>query len=125
MGCYGIGLNRLMGAIVEIHHDKNGIIWPQAVAPFKAHLLNLSKDKKNKDFAEKIYKDLQISEVEVLFDDRVDVTPGEKFAEADLMGIPYRLVISDKTGSKIEIKRRDGKITSLVSKKDLITKLSK
>ncbi len=125
MGCYGIGLNRLIGAIVEIFHDKNGIIWPEAVAPFKVHLLNLSKDKKNRDFAEKIYKDLQISEVEVLFDDRVDATPGEKFAEADLIGITYRLVVSDKTGSKVEIKRRNSKTSSLVSKKDLITKLSK
>jgi len=135
MGCYGIGLNRLMGVIVEIYHDKNGIIWPETVAPFKAHLLNLSKNKKNKDFAEKIYKDLsaygrsttdgQNSGVEVLFDDRIDVTPGEKFADADLIGIPYRLVVSDKTKDRIEIKRRDKKTVSLLSKKDLITKLFK
>ncbi len=125
MGCYGLGLNRLVGVIAELFHDDGGMIWPEPVAPFKANLLSLSKDKKNKDFAEKIYKDLQSAGVEVLFDDRNDLTPGERFADADLLGIPYRLVVSDKTGSHIEIKKRDDKKTSILSKKDLITKLAK
>ena len=139
MGCYGIGLNRLMGAIVEIYNDKDGIIWPESVAPFKAHLLNLSKNKK---FADKIYQDLsaygrstagrQKTGVEVLYDDRNEATPGEKFADADLIGIPYRLVISEKThskssgqaGDKIEVKKRDGDKLDLLAAKELIKKLN-
>jgi len=123
MGCYGIGLNRLIGTIVEIYHDKDGIIWPEALAPFKAHLINLSKSAKIKKFADQIYKDLQQAGVEVLYDDRNEATPGEKFADADLIGIPFRLVISEKTGDKIEVKKRGGETTAFLSKKELLTKL--
>ena len=135
MGCYGIGLNRLMGAIVELFHDKNGIIWPEAMAPFKAHLINLSKSVKLKKFADQIYQDLsaygrstadgQQAGVEVLYDDRKEATPGEKFADADLIGIPFRLVISEKTGDKIEVKKRDEDKFELLTAKELIKKLNK
>ncbi len=118
MGCYGIGLNRLMGTIVEIYHDEKGIIWPETVAPYRAHLLNLNT-KTLKDKVDKIYKSLQKMGVEVLYDDREDATAGEKFKDADLMGIPYRLVISEKTGDKIEIKKRDEEKIKLVSEKEL------
>ncbi len=121
MGCYGIGLSRLMGAIVEALHDERGIIWPGSVAPFKVHLLSLkSQNSKVKVFAEKIYKDLQKEGIEVLFDDRDEVTIGEKFADSDLIGIPYRAVISDKTGTKIELKKRSESKTKLITGKDLI-----
>ena len=114
MGSYGIGLDRLMAAVVEAHHDKNGIIWPKEIAPFKCHLIELSGAAKNvKKEAEKIYKILLDKGVEVLYDDRDDKSAGEKFADADLVGIPKRIVISEKTLNKnsIEIKdRKTGKI---------------
>jgi len=117
MGCYGIGLPRLMAAIVEIHHDSKGIIWPEEVAPFDVHLLDLGKKKES----EKLYRDLQKQGIEVLYDDREDKTAGEKFAEADLIGIPIRLVVSEKTlkQNAVEIKRRNEQKTKLVSYKHL------
>ncbi len=111
MGCYGIGLGRLMAAIVEAFHDQKGIIWPRSVAPFQIHLLTLINDKK----VEQIYEDLQKNGLEVLYDDR-QKSPGEKFAEADLIGIPMRLLISQKTIAKdsVELKKRDSDKTELV-----------
>lgn len=90
MGCYGIGLGRLMGAIVEVSHDDKGIIWPESVAPFKVHLIEINSSAKD------VYEELQKKGIEVLYDDREDITPGEKFADADLIGIPYRVVVSEK-----------------------------
>lgn len=116
MGCYGIGLSRLMGTIVEVHNDDNGIIWPESVAPYKYHLIELGGSKPEiRSFAEKIYKDLQSKGAEVLYDDRLDASTGQKFADADLIGLPNRLVISEKTVAKggIDIKKRtekEGKI---------------
>lgn len=103
MGCYGIGLQRLMGTIVEINSDAKGIIWPESVAPFHVHLLSFGKDKE----AEKIYQKLQRQGVEVLYDDR-DVSAGEKFADSDLIGIPNRVVVSEKSmkGGGLEFKKR-------------------
>jgi prolyl-tRNA synthetase len=118
MGCYGIGLGRLMGTIVEIHNDEKGIIWPESVAPFKIHLIQIGEKNKNK--AGKIYNSLQKSGVKVLYDDRREATIGEKFADADLIGIPYRAVISEKTGDKIEIRKRDEKKEKLVGEKELL-----
>ncbi|MBI4993872.1 prolyl-tRNA synthetase [Candidatus Wolfebacteria bacterium] len=119
MGCYGIGLNRLMGTIVEIYNDKNGIIWPESVTPFKAHLLLLGQEK-IKTQANKFYNNLQKSGVEILYDDRKDASPGEKFKDADLIGIPYRLVISEKNKGKIEIKKRNFNKVKLLSEKEAI-----
>jgi len=116
MGCYGIGLGRLMGAIIEVHHDEKGIIWPKEVAPFQIHLIQIENIKKIKKSAKKLYQDLQKKNLEVLYDDRTDKTPGEKFAEADLIGIPYRVVVSERTLKKnsVEIKQREKKETKLV-----------
>ncbi|MEK7635966.1 MAG: aminoacyl--tRNA ligase-related protein [Patescibacteria group bacterium] len=121
MGCYGMGLNRLIGAIIEIHHDEKGIIWPEATTPFKAHLLQLTTNNKQlTTFANKVYDGLQKAGIEVLYDDRKKATIGEKFNDADLIGIPYRLVISEKTGSKIEIKKRNEKKAKLAGEKELL-----
>jgi len=108
-----------MAAIVEASHDEQGIIWPEGVAPFKVHLLNLINDKKA---ADKLYQEMVEHGIEVLYDDR-DKAPGEKFAEADLIGIPYRLVISDKTiaQNSIEVKRRDNQETELVKLSEVIS----
>jgi len=123
MGCYGIGLPRLMATIVETNYDEKGICWPKEVAPFSVHLIQIEKNSKVKNATEKLYRDLKNQKIEVLYDDRSDVSPGEKFAESDLIGIPWRVVISDKTLAKksVEIKSRSEKKTKLVK----ITKFNK
>lgn len=109
MGSYGIGPGRILGTIVEIFSDENGMMWPESIAPFNAHLVELEEGK-----GEKLYKDLIKNGIEVLYDNR-RLSAGEKFAEADLIGIPWRLVVSSKTSGKIEIKKRDEKIMKLVT----------
>ena len=103
MGSYGIGVPRVMGTIVEVHHDENGMIWPAAVAPFQVHLISLNQNEK----AEQLYKELTKAGVEVLYDDR-DTRAGGKFADSDLIGIPLRVVMSKKTLEQdaVEIKQR-------------------
>jgi len=122
MGCYGIGLSRLMGAVVEVASDDKGIIWPDSIAPFKVHLLSLGEDEAASKQAEKIYETLIKNNIEVLFDDREGVTAGEKFADSDLLGIPLRAVVSERSISEggIEIKRRNEKKGKIVSEKELL-----
>ena len=107
MGCYGIGTTRLIGAIVETLHDDKGIIWPVSVAPYQIHLLSLSQNPETQKKAHDLYCDLEKKGYEVLYDDRA-VRPGQKFADSDLIGIPIRLVVSDKTVEKnaVEAKLR-------------------
>ncbi len=109
MGSYGIGVGRLMAAVVEQHHDDYGIIWPQPIAPFDVHLVSLAKRPEDEvgQQAEALYQQLQEAGLEVLFDDRKE-TPGVKFADADLIGIPWRLTISTRSLDKagVEVKRR-------------------
>ncbi len=117
LGSYGIGITRLMGTLVEIFHDERGIVWPQNVAPFQAHLVGLA------DSADHVYDQLVRAGIEVLYDDR-NASAGEKFADADLIGIPYRLVVSKKTGDKIEVKRRNSAETALLTLKELLDKIA-
>jgi prolyl-tRNA synthetase len=116
MGCYGIGPSRLLGTIVEAFHDDRGILWPATVAPFQAHLLLLSKEAGVREVAEQTYDVLKENGIDVLYDDRADVRAGEKFAENDLMGIPWRLVASDRSLEQggFEIKRRDADASRIV-----------
>ena len=119
MGSYGIGISRLMATIVEISNDMQGIIWPESVAPFKVHLVLLDGQNQEAEVrkqAEEIYADLLKAGVEVLYDDRNDKSAGEKFADADLIGCPVRVVVSSKTLDKksAEIKKRGEKETELV-----------
>lgn len=107
MGCYGMGLGRIMGTIVEVHHDSNGIIWPAAVSPYAIHLINLNKDSVQSDL---IYHGLQNAGISVLYDDR-KVSAGSKFADSDLVGISCRIVTSQKTADKLECKQR-GEVTA-------------
>lgn len=125
MGSYGIGIERTMACIVEAHHDERGIVWPESVAPFEAQLLSIGQSAKSKEQAEKAYEKLTGAEIEVLYDDREEVSAGEKFADADLIGCPVRLVVSERTGDKIEWKRRDKQATELVSLEDAIKRLKK
>ena len=117
MGSYGIGVPRLMGAIVEVFADENGLVWPEEVAPFKVHLISIDKD----DEAEELYKKLTDAGVEVLYDDR-KTRPGEKFADSDLIGIPLRVVISEKSlvAGGVEIKKRTEKDSEIISIKEFI-----
>ena len=123
MGSYGIGIDRLVGTIVEVSHDDKGIIWPESVAPYKVHLLAvgaITPDlKKN---AEELYTTLVAKGIEVLFDDREGVSAGEKFNDADLIGIPWRVVISGKTieKGKFELKGRSEKEVKMVTEKELL-----
>ncbi|PIR68173.1 prolyl-tRNA synthetase [Candidatus Nomurabacteria bacterium CG10_big_fil_rev_8_21_14_0_10_35_16] len=119
MGSYGIGLGRLMGTVVEVLSDDKGIVWPTSIAPFTVHLLSLGEKDVVKKEAEKIYEQLLKKNIEVLFDDRTDVSAGEKFADADLLGMPLRAVISERSIKEggIEIKKRTeekGQIVTLV-----------
>ncbi len=127
MGCYGIGLGRALGAVVEANFDDKGIVWPEKIAPFAVHLLPVNlQDKKIKTASEKIYQELQKNKIEVLYDDRQDKSAGEKFAESDLIGIPYRVIVSEKTLIKnsVEVKERNKKSARLIKIKSL-TKLFK
>ncbi len=110
-GSYGIGITRVLGTLVEIFHDDKGIIWPESVAPFKIHLVQIENTEKVKKAAEKLYNDLLKQGIEALYDDRTDKTAGEKFADVDLIGIPYRIVVSEKTLRQdcVELKRRSEK----------------
>lgn len=124
MGCYGIGISRVMGVIVEKFHDEKGIVWPESVAPFKIHLIGLDlEDKKILEKAEKTYKLLQVEGIEVLFDDRTGISPGEKFADSDLIGIPYRVVISKRNQEKLEVKKRSERQTEFISFQEFLQKL--
>lgn len=121
MGAYGIGLGRVMGTVVEIYHDEKGIIWPENIAPFKIYLVSLDSNEE----ADKIYNDLIKNNVEVLYDDREDKTAGEKFADADLIGCPVRLVVSKKTIAQdsIELKHRNQKDFKLIKLKEITKEL--
>jgi prolyl-tRNA synthetase len=120
MGCYGIGIGRTMATIVEKHHDEQGIIWPFSLAPFAVYLINLGQPQER---AQQLYQQLQAAGHEVLWDDR-DESPGVKFKDADLLGIPVRVVISNKTGDKVEYKLRQQDQTQLITSEQLLGKLA-
>jgi len=117
---YGIGPTRVMGALVEVNNDGKGIVWPKSVAPFDVHLLELPGAKD----AKKVYEDLTVKGIDILWDDR-EAGPGEKFADADLIGIPVRLVISGKSGDKIEWKERTSEESELLSFEEVLERLEK
>jgi prolyl-tRNA synthetase len=121
MGSYGLGVSRVMGVIAEILSDDKGLIWPEEVSPARFYLINLGNEAEVIDMADEVYKRLIDDGIEVLYDDR-DVHAGEKFADADLSGIPYRLVISNKTVAqkKIEVKSRISGETELLTLDKLI-----
>ena len=120
MGSYGIGPSRLMGAVAEILSDEKGMVWPESIAPFRVHLISLNKDEE----AEKIYDELVGAGIEVLFDDR-DVRAGEKFADSDLIGIPYRVVVSEKSLGQggLEIKKRNQAESEIIAKEKILEKI--
>lgn len=132
LASYGIGITRLIGTLVEIFHDERGIIWPKPVAPYQVQLLVIGEKKEVTSFANDVYEKLGKAGIEVLYDDRVDVSAGEKFADCDLIGIPVRLVVSDKTlrlrsgqaGDKIEWKKRGSDKTEILDFDEALKKLT-
>ena len=125
MGSYGFGVSRIMGLLTEHFADDKGIIWPENIAPYKVYLAVLGTDKKVINEAEGLYQKLQEAGVEVLFDDR-DVRPGEKFADADLIGIPHRVVVSEKSLSSggVEYKKRDSEKIEIIKTDGLYKRLA-
>ncbi len=122
MGSYGIGPARLMGTVVETLSDDKGIIWPENIAPFKIHLLVLGEEEDVMQKAEDIYQELTQMDVEVLFDDRIGLSAGEKFNDADLLGMPIRLVVSSRSMKEngIEFKKRIEEKGRIVSMDELL-----
>lgn len=115
MGCYGIGPSRVMGTIVEVLADDKGLVWPKEIAPYKVHLVNIRAEEQ----AERIYTILEQEGIEVLWDDR-DLRAGEKFTDADLIGLPLRIVVSEKTGENVEVKERTSRESKVVSVEDVV-----
>jgi len=125
MGCYGIGLGRLMAAVIEQHHDDKGIIWPAAIAPYQIHLCPLYRDDSSVvEVTEKLYTELTMQGIEVLYDDREE-SPGVKFNDADLLGMPVRVTVSPRTLEKnsVELKQRSEKESQLVPLEEAVSKL--
>lgn len=125
MGCYGIGISRLMGLLAELFADDKGLVWSKAVAPALVYLARLGSDSKVVKQADELYNRLTAAAAEVLYDDR-DLRPGEKFADADLLGIPYRVVVSDKTlaAGTYELKARSADEAAQVSPEKLMETLA-
>lgn len=118
LGSYGVGITRVMGVIAEVFSDEQGIIWPESVAPFTVHILSFDKDKE----AEKLYNELNSLGIDVLFDDR-DVSPGIKMKDSDLIGIPYRVIVTSKIleNETYEVKKRTDKDSHILTKEALIS----
>jgi prolyl-tRNA synthetase len=131
MGTYGIGPGRLMGTVVELLADDKGLVWPKEISPFQVHLVRLGNSEEVIKKADELYKILREKSIEVLYDDR-DARPGEKFADSDLLGMPIRLVISEKTlelgkdsnDYKIEVKYRTSDNVDFMSEKEVLNILS-
>jgi prolyl-tRNA synthetase len=126
MGSYGIGIERIIACHIEQNHDENGIIWDKALAPFSVHLIAVTaKSKAVVDAAEQVYTDLADDGIEVLYDDRIDITPGFKFKDADLLGMPFQVIVGEKNiaNGKIEVKDRKTGERILVNREEVLEKV--
>jgi len=125
MGSYGIGPARAMGTVVEVLSDTKGIVWPKNISPFKVHLVGLNLEKAEVlERAKEVFSLMKSAGLEVFFDDRTDISSGEKLQDADLLGMPYRIVVSDKNKEKIELKERSSTEVTLLTVQEAINKLS-
>jgi prolyl-tRNA synthetase len=127
MGCYGIGITRVVAAAIEQHHDEKGIIWPKALAPYHIYLTSVGKDAAIFEIAAKLYTDLSAAGFEVIFDDR-NAGPGVKFNDADLLGLPLRIVVGErdyKESGVIEVVERRGFVKHLIAEADLLATVKK
>lgn len=125
MGCYGIGVSRVMGTIAELFADDKGLVWPEEIAPAQVIVVRVGEDEVVVKAADSLYEKLRDKGLEVLYDDR-DARAGQKFADADLLGIPHRVVVSNKTleKGKLEHKKRTEQESSMVSEDELLKKLA-
>src|SRR5690606_1039583 len=126
MGSYGIGVERIAASYIEQNYDENGIIWEGELSPFDVSLICVNTNKEDVvNTCEELYKELQNNGLEVLFDDRMDVRPGFKFADADLVGLPVHVIVGEKNlkDGKIEIKLRRSGERTLIDKADVISKI--
>lgn len=126
MGSYGIGIGRALAIVAEIHHDEKGILWSKEIAPYQVHLIGLdSFDADTKLAADNLYQKLIDQKIDVLYDDRLETTAGEKFADADLIGIPIRLVISQRSLSQggVELKYRNSKEINILSLEKVVDEI--
>jgi prolyl-tRNA synthetase len=122
MGCYGIGIDRLLAVVVEANHDKDGIIWPRELAPYRGHLVAIAVDRPEvREVAEEIYRRLKAAGLEPLYDDREE-TPGVKLKDADLLGMPLRVTVSPRTLERgaAELKLRSSPETRLVPLEEVV-----
>jgi prolyl-tRNA synthetase len=126
MGSYGIGLDRLMATIVEKHHDKDGIIWPDSVAPYQVHLMHIGKGDEAVAAADQLYDELRQAGFAVLYDDR-NLSAGVKFKDADLIGLPWRVAVGARGLAEggAEVKRRSASERQLVPLAELVGYLRK
>ena len=125
-GSYGIGVTRVMGVIAELFSDDRGLVWPDNIAPYRVYLVNIGDSPEVLSRTQEVYEALQANDIDVLWDDR-SVRPGEKFADGDLMGIPHRVVVSEKTMANdnlLEYKGRTDEQAINVSLEDLVKKLT-
>lgn len=124
MGCYGIGLGRLLAAVAEVSHDKSGLIWPREISPYQVHLISLGKKAEVKKTAEQIYKTLKDRDIDILYDER-EISPGEKLVESDLLGISLKIIVSEKTVEKdsVEVKERSQLGVKLIKQNQLVDAL--
>lgn len=125
MGCYGIGVSRIMGAAIEQSHDEDGIIWPKAMSPFDVHFIGITKTEEYQNKAEEIYQSLKVAGMDVVFDDR-KVGPGFKFKDADLLGVPLQVVLGErdfKETGKLNIINRKTKEKVSVDESELVQKI--
>lgn len=125
MGCYGIGVGRTIACVVEQHHDEKGIVWPMSIAPYQVHLVAIGRDNEVNAQAEALYKDFHQAGCEVLYDDR-DLTPGVKFADADLLGMPIQVVVSKRSinAGGYEIRLRKDGFTHTLPKAAIISEVT-
>jgi prolyl-tRNA synthetase len=127
MGCYGIGVNRIVASAIEQCHDANGIVWPRAIAPYEVAVLSLNaSNEKVAATAEACYRALLEAGLEVIYDDR-DARAGVKFKDADLVGFPVRVAVGEKSLAKggVEVKRRDSKDVTVVAPDGLVAAVEK
>ncbi len=127
LASYGIGTTRVMGVIAEKLSDENGLIWPQNISPYTFHLIDITHKDEDREEVKQIYKQLQDAGIEVLYDDRVDKQAGEKFADSDLLGLPYRLIVSESNleDQQVELETRKGQEVEYIEIENLISVLNK
>ena len=128
MGSYGIGIERIIACHIEQSHDENGIIWHKALAPYHVHVIAVSMNSKDTVMAaNQVYRQLTEAGIETLFDDRANVSPGFKFKDADLLGVPFQVIVGEKglKNGQLEIKRRKTGVRTMVAKGEIVAELKK